>query len=458
MTQYSIQTDEYLNTNRSIYEVMMLASESGQVANVTNPIPVFLGDSPNMSAFGRLRTAESRILADYRYMYGSGTSILMNDKIIGNGTINVDFTRVSCVQNVSTANGDAAIRQTKQYHPYIAGTSQQALITYRFDTAKANLTQSTGLFDDSNGIFFRMNGLTPEFVIRKNGSDVEVVPQSSWNLDKLDGSYTADNPNGNPTAIQMDFSKAQILMIDYQWLGVGRVRVGFNVNGVARPAHQFVHANAVTEPYMFQPSLPVRWEIRNTGATTSNSSLLSICGSVYSEGSDIPVGFTRSVSTDGTLITAGASSVTDGICALAVKLKDAVVGKKNYSYATLNHWAVFSNNDARYKIVIFDDETYFNNTPTWLDVPGYSWCRTANNIAMKAGWSSNTNYAVLQDGFVAGAQGVGSGTNSINDINNLTASIYQNYDATQSQVLALIVYKLKTDAEIKATMTWNEIK
>lgn len=458
MTQYTIQTDEYLNTNRSIYEVVMLANKDGVVSDIEHPLSIGYGDSSSVTAFGRVRSAPPRLLGDYRYMYGSGTSVLMNDKTASNGTITVDYTRVVCLQNVTTESGSTAIRQTKQYHSYIPGTTNLSFITFVFDQPKANLVQATGLFDANNGIFLRMNESTPELVIRKNGVDNEVVPQSSWNVDKLNGSYSPQNPNGNPSGIQLDFTKTQILMIDYQWLGVGRVRVGFSVDGKLYYAHYFNHANQTTEPYMFQPSLPVRWEIYNKGVTANNSSLMSICGAVYCEGSDLPSGYSRSASSDGIDITAGASSVTDGHCVVAVKLKNSVVGKPNHSEASIRNWAILSNNDVRYKLVIFEDEKYFSGTVNWIDVAGRSWCQTANNLTMTAGWGANTDYVVVQDGFATGATGVGSGSNQITGINNPTARIFQNYDSTQSQVMALIAYKLKTDASVRGTISWDEIK
>ena len=44
MTQYSTQTDDFLNTNRNIYEVNYLANgANGDVVSTGNPLPVSLG-------------------------------------------------------------------------------------------------------------------------------------------------------------------------------------------------------------------------------------------------------------------------------------------------------------------------------------------------------------------------------------------------------------------------------
>lgn len=251
-------------------------------------------DSPSIDAFGGARVTSARVLGEYRFMYDQGAVTLMNDKLTGNATLTANYPTCEFFGNTTTTSGDQVVYQTKQYHPYISGTSNKALITFKMDTAKANVQQQVGLFDDDNGIIFRMNGTVPEMVIRKNGVDDEVVARTAWNKDRLDGTMNEFNPSG----ITADFTKCQIFICDYQWLGVGRVRVGFVIDGMVHYVHQFKHANQTTEPYMFQPSLPIRWEVKNIGTASSNTSMHFICGAVYCEGSDIEVGFTRSVSTD----------------------------------------------------------------------------------------------------------------------------------------------------------------
>jgi hypothetical protein len=50
------------------------------------------------------------------------------------------------------------------------------------------------------------------------------------------------------------------------------------------PAHIFHNDNVNLVPYMTTASLPIRYEIKNTGVTTSNSTLKQICSTVISEG------------------------------------------------------------------------------------------------------------------------------------------------------------------------------
>jgi hypothetical protein len=80
--------------------------------------------------------------------------------------------------------------------------------------------------------------------------------------------------------------------MDFEWLGVGSVRIGFIINGQYIVCHTFNNANIAagvgdapgTSVYMTTATLPVRYEITNTGVTAATSSLKQICSSVISEG------------------------------------------------------------------------------------------------------------------------------------------------------------------------------
>lgn len=421
-----------------------LFSQEQEIRNDTgNPISTVLADSANLTAFSRVRVAESRLLGDYRYMYGSGTSIMMNDLLAVGGTLTADTARNCYIGSVTTAAGSRVVRQTKKYHPYTSGTSTLGLITFVMNPAKTNLVQAVGMFDDENGIIFRINGTTPEFVIRKNGVDAEVVPQTSWNQDSL--SY-------------LDFTKAQILIIDYQWLGVGRVRIGFVHNGVPVYGHYFNHSNSITEVYMNQPSLPFRWEIYNTGATTSTSSLMMICASAYVEGTIGITSFTKSVSTGvSSQVAVAGTQGTTGVALLAIRLANTILGKSNRSYDILKSFSLITTEDVGYKVVVLPDSSKFLNTPIWSSVPGYGWSQYTIAANMSSNWAADNNYVVLKDGFAVGASKASSASIVVED--NPMNAIYQNYASDSSQVLAIIAQRLgTTDAMCRASLEWLEIK
>ena len=72
--------------------------------------------------------------------------------------------------------------------------------------------------------------------------------------------------------------------MDLEWLGVGTVRIGFVINGNFYVCHKFHHANILPYTYITTASLPLRYEITNTSATSGVSTLKQICSTVLSEG------------------------------------------------------------------------------------------------------------------------------------------------------------------------------
>jgi hypothetical protein len=146
-------------------------------------------------------------------------------------------------------------------------------------STSANLTQQVGYYNDQNGLFFKRTGSTNSFVLRSyvtgSVSDARTVNQSSWNGDKLDGT--------GASGYTLDTSKAQILWMDFEWLGVGSVRCGFIINGEYIICHTFNNANDIANVYMTTAILPMRYEIVTT-TTAVAASMKSICSSVMSEG------------------------------------------------------------------------------------------------------------------------------------------------------------------------------
>lgn len=269
-----------------------------------------------IDAFGRLRTSQPHTLFDNTFRY---TDDLKNWSISNTGTANTthNVNTSSVSMNVGTSSGDKVIRQTKRYFHYQPGKSLLSINSFNMQP-KQNVRQRVGLFDSNNGLFLEHDGTTAYIVKRtyKTGSVVEErVPQSQWSEDKFDGT--------GYSKITLDLSKTQIQWLDIEWLGAGTLRMGFVINGVFYTAHKFHHANLITSVYMTTASLPIRYEIENTGASASNTYLEHICNTVISEGGHSPRVITRSVSTALTGI--NTSNVTDTPI-VAIRLKSTRTG------------------------------------------------------------------------------------------------------------------------------------
>jgi hypothetical protein len=202
----------------------------------------------------------------------------------GGATTNFLTNASSLELKTTTASGDTVLRRTKQNFPYQAGKSLMILQSFVGAPLSSGLVQEVGFFNDQNGVMVRASGTTLQFVIRSftTGSVVEnVVNQSEWNINTLPS---------------LDFSKAQIFTADLEWLGVGRVRCGFVIDGEIKYCHEFKHANNINSVYMQTAILPLSYRMTNSTAQASGRTLQQICCSVLSEGGYEPDGATYSIS------------------------------------------------------------------------------------------------------------------------------------------------------------------
>ena len=233
-------------------------------------VDMALGDSPSIDAFDRLRVANPVTIFDSILSYDK-QPIIWWEQIDGGATSVHQPLEAAVKMSVSTS-GDRVIRQTKEFFRYQPGKSQFILMTWVCDSADPNVRRRVGYFETNNGIFYEeVNG--ESFIVLRSGVTGSVVDtriaQADWNKN---------------TFPELDPSKTQILAIDLQWLGVGRVRVGFVIDGILTYAHEFLNANVRDVVYMTTGQLPARIELEATGAIAATYNFWGICTSVMSEG------------------------------------------------------------------------------------------------------------------------------------------------------------------------------
>ena len=257
----------------------------------------------NFDSFGRLRVSEPFTLFDSSHRYKDNG--LWATQTATSGTAVFDANEGCVDLSVTTSSGSTVRRETYKVFAYQPGKSLLALNTFVMAPAQAGLTQRVGYYGAANGIFIELADSTLYIVKRSSVTGVLVdtpVAQASWNVDPMNGS--------GPSGITLDITKAQILFMDFEWLGVGSVRCGFVINGEFHTCHIFHHANIITSTYITTASLPIRYEIFNTAGTAASSTLKQICSSVISEGGYemhglqqavvIPITAARSLATAGT--------------------------------------------------------------------------------------------------------------------------------------------------------------
>ncbi|AOO10909.1 hypothetical protein RW080711_100 [Synechococcus phage S-RIM8] len=271
MAQWNKNTQDFLNQERTLFEVPLLATKDGNVVDNYNRLPV----SINPDAFGRTRISQPLTLFDSSHRYRDNN--LWETGITGTASATFSATEGLVNLTVDNASGTQIIRETTKTFSYQPGKSLLVMNTFVPATPQENLRQRVGYFGADNGMYFEINGTTPYFVERSlsTGTQTEVA-QANWNIDKLDGTGVS--------GITLDITKAQILWMDIEWLGLGTVRMGFVIDGQFIHAHSFHHANLITSTYITTASLPLRCELTNTGATSGNSTMKQVCSTVISEG------------------------------------------------------------------------------------------------------------------------------------------------------------------------------
>ncbi|NDB61489.1 hypothetical protein EB001_24070 [bacterium] len=245
----------------------------------TQPVSI---NGTNTDAFGRLRVSEPYTLFDSSNRYAADNQF--DTSIVSGGSTTYLPNEATVQMTVNTTSAAEVVRQSFRCMPYQPGKSLLVLATFVMNDPKANLRQRVGYFGTQNGVYFELTGASPgtkAFVLRSyiSGSVDNTsrrVEQSAWNGDKLDGT--------GASGLTLDLTKPQILWMDFEWLGVGNVRCGFIINGLYIVCHTYQTANVYgSSVYITTATLPVRYEITNTGTTASSSSLKQICSSVVSE-------------------------------------------------------------------------------------------------------------------------------------------------------------------------------
>jgi hypothetical protein len=261
--------------------------DPSNIAEVTGKsLHVTMGDGPSIDAFSRQRVSQPVTIFDSILKYDKRDDLWYED-LDGGATSVHSFDQASVLMTVATS-GDMAVRQSRLWTRYQPGKSQLTLMTFNMEESggTTNIRRRVGHFSPENGVYLEQTDTGVRWVKRTNasGSVVNIpIEQADWNLDTYD---------------DFDPTKTHILVIDLQWLGVGRVRVGFDVDGVIRYVHEFNHANIETTVYMTTAQLPLRYELEATGVPSGAATMRVICSMVSSEGGvQLQLGVPHSVST-----------------------------------------------------------------------------------------------------------------------------------------------------------------
>ena len=350
-------------------------------------------------AFGRLKVASPLTLFDSSHRYRDNN--LWSTLATGAGTT-YSFNQNQGLVELTVGVGTTCqiIRETTKVFSYQPGKGLSINNTGVMNPPKTNLRQRIGYFGSDNGIYFELDGNTVNIVERSIVTGIlseTRVPQTAWNVDTLTGVGAS-----NPTGIKLDITKAQIFWTDIEWLGEGSVRVGFIIDGKTIHAHSFHHANKIESTYITTASLPLRYEITNTGLTTSSSTLKQVCSTVISEGGYELRGLQQAI---GTTITSPVTLPTAGTLypVMSLRLKtnpdrlDAIV-----ILTAISMMGITNNSNYNWKVIASGT----TNEGNWVD----------------AGVDSAVEYKI-DGGSITGGRTLASGYFSASNQNNANVDI-----------------------------------
>ena len=395
-------------------------------------------------AFGRLRVSQPTTIWDDQQFYGD-SGLRWENATTGNAAAasnRISGTTIESSVRLTpgdTVSGSKVYRQTRIRHRYQPGKSQLVLMTFVAGAAYSNCRRRVGLFDANDGIFLEETNGVLSLVRRTNvtGTPTDnAVAHASWNIDTFDGT--------GPSGKTLDFTKTNILVIDAQWLGVGRVRVGFSIDGVIYPAHQFLHAGVLTEVYTTTLCLPLRYEIENTGTAGGVGTFDHICTAIMSEGGfEDPSGLTFTANNGVTTI-----AVTTRRPVLSIQAN--TIGPN--SVRNIGHIIpkaidlLVSTNSCLYEVVL-------NGTLT-----GASWAQvnaTYSLANLDVAATAISGGVVLASGYVASAAGAARAS-AREELFRELPLVYTGLNNVQD-VLSIVCTSLSGTSNVAAAIDWKEL-
>lgn len=246
-------------------------------SEVGGTVKANLAVGAQLDAANRLRVSQITTLGDYKQTHDD-LALYFDQEGTGSGVYSQQLGGVQ----MSVTAGQYLVRQTFQRHPYQSGKSHLIEATFSDMQLQAGVVKRVGYYTSSiaapfstgyDGMFFESDGDNDYSVnVYKYGVSVAKISRKNWD-DRMDGS--------GESGITMNFSKFNVLVIDFLYLGGTSVRFGFLLDGAIRWFAIYNNAGKFGETMIGTPNQPVRYEIRST---TGSGNMVQICAQVATEG------------------------------------------------------------------------------------------------------------------------------------------------------------------------------
>jgi hypothetical protein len=402
-------------------------------------------EGPSLDAFNRMRTSIPFEEFALQNQYDA-SPLLMEAGATGTGVTPSYSANTRLVALSTTAGTGTCYYQSYSYNRYEAARSTLIQMSGVVGSSVAGSVVDWGYFDSANGIFFRQNdsiGNQVCITTSTSGSAVTTaINQANWNLDKLDGT--------GPSGYVLDITKAQLLVIDLQFLGMGRVRIGFCITGTIIWAHQFLNANTTLSlPYMQSATLPIAMLITSTSSSQTKTAYFK-CAAVLSEGGGLEVPQKFSFSTGRVAMTAASGARTHVLSIQPMTTFNGIVNRARFNALAVEIINT-GNNPVYYELGVGQA----------LTAPSYNAINatySAFNIATGATLSGNPA-AVFASGFVPAATNQFSG-------GSVNAPVLQQFPITLNRAgavrdlgtLTLLATGIGGSSAMNASLCYEEIR
>lgn len=335
-----INTSMYGQSNGVSYPV--LVDSHGRLYTVSDNTP--------SSAFGELTCAFLFPVTGWTFNY-TFLNTITSFTSVNAGTYSVNNSMITI--STGTQPNARAKLETNDAVIYSPGTGILVRFTAIFTLGVANSTQLIGIGDDTDGFYFGYNG-TSFGVLRRRGGVDTWTPQSSWNVDKLDGTGTS--------AMTLNTTKGNVYSIQYQWLGFGAINfyVENPIDGALILANQIKYANSNTLPSLFNPTLPLMAEVKNTGNST-NVALSSPSAMAFAEGSYLNKAISARYSYYAEQITISANTLTT---IFSIRNKSTFNGKTNKVKVVLSFCSASTVGNKLVSLTFLSNPTFTGGTFT----------------------------------------------------------------------------------------------
>jgi hypothetical protein len=264
-------------------------------------------------------------------------------------TVTQENSMMKLSTNSANEGAIAITRSTIKYQP---GTGVSIIFTAIFTNGVNGSSQFAGIGSETDGLFVGYKDETFGILHRQNGID-NFITKSNFNVNLLAGSKGP----ANPISITLDPTKGNIYRIQYQGLGFGAIifSVEDPISGGFETFHIIGYANKYTLPAIYNPTLPIRWEVTNT--TNNPINLSTSSASAYIEGKRVINGPTFDYYRDGNLT-----------YIFSLRNKAFYQSKPNRINVLLKSISYANTDNSSLTIFSIIENVTFSGTPTWTSI------------------------------------------------------------------------------------------